>query len=106
MFVQTTTFGALEELGRHFTYNLINAQGDYVAVKDNIKKEMEYQSRLELNPETHAMIRYSVQCMPRGPCLALVVNAAARLGSPNARFRFMVARSILRSYIARCSTAT
>jgi hypothetical protein len=35
-----------------------------VAVKDNIKKEMEYQSRLELNPETHAMIRYSA----RGHC--------------------------------------
>lgn len=55
--LQTTTFGALEELGRHFTYNLINAQGDYGSVKENIKKEMEYQSRLELNPDTHAAIR-------------------------------------------------
>lgn len=26
-------------------------------MKENIKKEMEYQSRLELNPDTHAAIR-------------------------------------------------
>ena len=54
---QETTFGALENLGKHFTYNLINAQGDYASVKENIKKEMEYQSRLELNPDTHSYIR-------------------------------------------------
>lgn len=52
-----TTYGALENLGKHFTYNLINAQGDYSIVRDNIKKEMEYQSRLELNPDTHNFIR-------------------------------------------------
>jgi len=50
------TLDALEYLGELFIYNLINAQGSYAKVEENIIKEMEYQSSLELNPETHDII--------------------------------------------------
>jgi len=50
------TYSALQELGKHFIYNFINAQGSYAEVENNIIKEMEYQSSTELQPETHDAI--------------------------------------------------
>ena len=44
------TYSALQELGKHFIYNFINAQGSYTEVENNIIKEMEYQSSTELQP--------------------------------------------------------
>ena len=53
---EESTFEALEYLGQYFIYNFVNAQGDFAAVEANIIREMEYQSSLELNPETHDMV--------------------------------------------------
>jgi len=53
---ESDTYSALQELGKHFIYNFINAQGSYAAVEQNIVKEMEYQSSTELQPETHDAI--------------------------------------------------
>eukprot|EP00992_Anisonema_acinus_P014171 TRINITY_DN9137_c0_g1_i1.p1 TRINITY_DN9137_c0_g1~~TRINITY_DN9137_c0_g1_i1.p1 ORF type:complete len:421 (+),score=90.23 TRINITY_DN9137_c0_g1_i1:59-1321(+) len=51
------TYAALQFLGQHFIYNFVNAQGSINQVEQNIVREMEYQSRMELNPETHERIR-------------------------------------------------
>ena len=51
-----STFNALEQLGKHFIYNVVQAMGSFSQVEANIKREMDYQSCLELNPETHAKI--------------------------------------------------
>ena len=40
-----------------FFYHLINAQGSYAEVEQNILNELQYQSSLELEPETFEMIR-------------------------------------------------
>ncbi len=36
-----STFAALEELGKVFIYNMINAMGTYAEVEANITKEMD-----------------------------------------------------------------
>jgi len=55
---KSSTFNALEELGQHFIYNIVQAMGDFAQVEANIKQEMDYQSGLELNPETHEKIHH------------------------------------------------
>lgn len=51
-----STFRALEQLGKHFIYNVVQAMGTFQQVEKNIKREMDYQSCLELNPDTHSKI--------------------------------------------------
>lgn len=53
-----STFSALEELGDHFIYNMVQAMGTFDQVENNIKREMDYQSGLELNPDTHGQIHH------------------------------------------------
>ena len=53
-----STFKALEQLGELFIYNVVHAMGSFEQVEANIRKEMDYQSRLELNPETHEAIHH------------------------------------------------
>lgn len=50
------TYTALQALGKHFIYNLIDAMPPVEDVKKNIEQEMQYQSSIELNPETFNMI--------------------------------------------------
>jgi len=53
-----STFSALEELGEHFIYNMVQAMGTIPQVQENIKTEMDYQSGLELNPDTHERLHH------------------------------------------------
>ena len=53
-----STFNALEELGERFIYNMVQAMGTIPQVQENIKTEMDYQSGLELNPETHEKLHH------------------------------------------------
>jgi adenylate kinase len=46
------TWDALQSLKEIFHYHFINAQGSFEAVEQNILKELEYQSTLELDPRT------------------------------------------------------
>ena len=43
-----STFSALEQLGQHFIYNFVQAMGSFTEVERNIKREMDYQSCLEV----------------------------------------------------------
>lgn len=52
-----STWDALQSLREVFFYHLINAQGSIAEVENNILKELQYQSSLELEPETFAAIR-------------------------------------------------
>lgn len=52
-----STWDALQSLREVFFYHLINAQGSVVEVEQNILKELQYQSSLELEPETFEIIR-------------------------------------------------
>ena len=52
------TWGALQSLKKHFHYHFVNAQGDVESVERNILKELEYQSSLELEPETYDSVRH------------------------------------------------
>jgi adenylate kinase len=52
-----STWDALQSLREVFFYHLINAQGSVGEVEQNILKELQYQSSLELEPETFAAIR-------------------------------------------------
>ncbi len=51
------TWEALLSLKDLFHYHLINAQGTFAEVEDNILKELEYQSSLELDPRTFEQLR-------------------------------------------------
>ncbi|MDQ8203626.1 nucleoside monophosphate kinase [Pelagicoccus sp. SDUM812003] len=46
------TYDALQSLKEIFHYHFINAQGDLAEVRQNIIKELQYQSSLELDPRT------------------------------------------------------
>lgn len=52
-----STWDALQSLREVFFYHLINAQGTFAEVEHNILKELQYQSSLELEPETFEVIR-------------------------------------------------
>lgn len=52
-----STWDALQSLREVFFYHLINAQGGYEEVEQNILNELQYQSSLELEPETFEAIR-------------------------------------------------
>lgn len=50
------TYDALKSLGTLFIFNLINAGGSLDSVRQNIEREMEYQSSIELNPDTFEVV--------------------------------------------------
>ena len=51
------TWDALQELKEIFHYHFVNAQGTYAEVEQNIIRELEYQSTLELDPRTVDRLR-------------------------------------------------
>lgn len=51
------TWSALQELKEIFHYHFVNAQGAIEEVEQNIVKELEYQSTLELDPRTFDRLR-------------------------------------------------
>ncbi|MET0261654.1 MAG: nucleoside monophosphate kinase [Rariglobus sp.] len=51
------TWDALQSLKEIFHYHFINAQGEVREVEQNILKELQYQSTLELDPRTHDILR-------------------------------------------------
>ncbi len=51
------TWEALQSLKEIFHYHFINAQGDIHEVEQNILKELQYQSTLELDSRTHDILR-------------------------------------------------
>jgi adenylate kinase len=51
------TWGALQSLKEIFHYHFINAQGPIAEVEQNILQESQYQSTLELDPQTHDRLR-------------------------------------------------
>lgn len=51
------TWDALKSLKEVYHYHFINAQGDIATVERNIRKELDYQSSLELDPETYDEVR-------------------------------------------------
>lgn len=52
-----STWEALQSLREVFFYHLVNAQGSFAEVEQNILKELQYQSSLELEPGTFEIIR-------------------------------------------------
>eukprot|EP00401_Gymnodinium_catenatum_P039807 CAMPEP_0117475622 /NCGR_PEP_ID=MMETSP0784-20121206/9890_1 /TAXON_ID=39447 /ORGANISM="" /LENGTH=428 /DNA_ID=CAMNT_0005269875 /DNA_START=144 /DNA_END=1431 /DNA_ORIENTATION=- len=50
------SFEAVKSLSDLFVYNLINAGGPIEKVRKNIEQEMQYQSSVELNPETFNVV--------------------------------------------------
>ena len=51
------TYDALQSLREVFHYHFINAQGSIAEVRQNIVKELKYQSSLELDPSTYDSVR-------------------------------------------------
>jgi adenylate kinase len=51
------TYDALQSLRETFHYHFINAQGTFEEVQENIVKELQYQSSLELDPKTYDRLR-------------------------------------------------
>jgi len=51
------TWAALTSLKEQFFYHFINAQGAVPEVEENIRRELQYQSSLELDPTTYDMLR-------------------------------------------------
>jgi len=51
------TWDALQSLKEVYYYHFINAQGEIAEVEQNILKELQYQSSLELDPRTHERLR-------------------------------------------------
>lgn len=51
------TWDALLSLKDIFHYHLINAQGTFIEVEENISQELAYQSSLELDPRTYDQLR-------------------------------------------------
>jgi len=52
------TWEALQSLKAVYHYHFINAQGSIDAVERNIRKELDYQSSLELDPRTYDAVRH------------------------------------------------
>jgi len=52
------TWEALTSLKEQFFYHYINAQGAVAEVERNILRELEYQSSLELDPQTYDLLRH------------------------------------------------
>lgn len=52
-----STWDALQSLKEIFFYHLINAQGAFAEVEQNILNELKYQSSLELDPDTFEKVR-------------------------------------------------
>jgi adenylate kinase len=52
------TWDALQSLREIYHYHLVNAQGSLSEVEQNILRELQYQSSLELDPRTHDRLRY------------------------------------------------
>jgi len=52
------TWDALQSLREIFHYHLVNAQGSLTDVEENILRELQYQSSLELDPRTHDLLRH------------------------------------------------
>ena len=52
------TWDALQSLKQTFFYHFINANGSIEEVEENIKKELQYQSSLELDPRTFDRLRH------------------------------------------------
>jgi len=51
------TWEALQSLKEIYHYHFVNAQGSIESVERNIRNELDYQSSLELDPETHDAVR-------------------------------------------------
>ena len=51
------TWEALQSLKEEFHYHFVNAQGSITEVEQNILRELQYQSTLELDPSTHDRLR-------------------------------------------------
>lgn len=51
------TWDALQSLKELYHYHFINAQSDIATVEKNIRRELDYQSSLELDPETYDAVR-------------------------------------------------
>lgn len=52
-----STWDALQSLKEIFFYHLVNAQGSFAEVEQNIHNELQYQSSLELDPRTFEKVR-------------------------------------------------
>ena len=52
------TWEALQSLKDIYHYHFINAQGTFESVEKNIRKELDYQSSLELDPQTYDAVRH------------------------------------------------
>ncbi len=52
------TWEALQSLKDIYHYHFINAQGTFESVEQNIRRELDYQSSLELDPQTHEAVRH------------------------------------------------
>ena len=52
------TWEALQSLKEVYHYHFVNAQGSIESVEQNIRSELDYQSSLELDPETHDAVRH------------------------------------------------
>jgi adenylate kinase len=52
------TWEALQSLKEIYHYHFVNAQGSIESVERNIRNELDYQSSLELDPETHDAVRH------------------------------------------------
>ena len=52
------TWEALQSLKEVYHYHFVNAQGTIESVESNIRKELDYQSSLELDPRTHDAVRH------------------------------------------------
>jgi len=51
------TWEALQSLKEIYHYHFVNAQGSIESVEQNIQQELDYQSSLELDPETYDAVR-------------------------------------------------
>ena len=51
------TWEALQSLKEIYHYHFVSAQGSIESVERNIRQELDYQSSLELDPETHDAVR-------------------------------------------------
>lgn len=52
------TWEALQSLKEVYHYHFVDAQASIESVERNIRKELDYQSSLELDPETHDAVRH------------------------------------------------
>lgn len=52
------TWEALQSLKEVYHYHFVNAQGSIETVEQNIRKELDYQSSLELDPRTYDAVRH------------------------------------------------